>query len=171
MNFKDLLPWKKKSDAEESKEVEIRRKYSDPFTALHEHMNGVFKDFFQDFGSLDFPRDRMFQFSPSIDVRETDDEILVSAELPGMTEEDIDVSLSTNSLTIKGEKKSESKSEEKGYRRIERSYGSFQRTVALPCEVHEEKAKAVCKNGVLTVTLPKTEKARSSKRKIEIKTA
>ena len=172
MNFKELLPWRKsENQGDDAKEVTVHRKFSDPFYDLQEHMNGVFKDFFRDFGSLDFPRQRAFDFSPSIDVKETEKEIVISAELPGIDKNDIDVSISRNTLTIRGEKRSETKNEEKGYQHIERSYGSFRRSVALPCEVVDDKADAVYKNGVLKITLPKTEKACTEKRKIDIKTS
>ena len=133
-------------------------------------MNGVFRDFFREFGSLDLTRKNSFDFSPNIDVKENDKEIVVSAELPGIEEKDIDLTISHNTLTIRGEKQSETKNEEKGYQHIERSYGSFSRSIALPCEVHDDKANAVYKNGVLKITLPKTETARKEKHKIEIKT-
>ena len=104
---------------------------------------------------------------PSIDLSETDGDIQVKAELPGLESDDIDVNISGDLLTIRGEKKEEREAEEKSYHARERYYGAFQRTVRLPSEVKAEDAEARFKNGVLNLKLPKAETARS--RKIEIK--
>jgi HSP20 family protein len=108
-------------------------------------------------------------FRPTIDVSETDKEVKVAVELPGLDENDVEVSLAHNVLTISGEKKTEKEDEGKNYHRIERSYGSFKRCVSLPGEVESDKVEAAFKNGVLTVTLPKTAEAQA--RKIEVKTS
>ena len=108
-------------------------------------------------------------FHPNIDVTETDKEIRVSAELPGMDNKDINVSLTKESLTITGEKKEEKEEKKKDYYRMERSYGSFSRTIPMPVEIDTDKAKALFKKGVLTITLPKTAKAIKEKKKISIK--
>ena len=106
-------------------------------------------------------------FAPAFDVSETEDALIVKAELPGMEEKDIDISLSEGILTIKGEKKHEKESESGCYHTVERRYGAFSRTMRLPTEVDTEKVDATYKNGVLHVTMPKTEEAKP--RKIEIK--
>ena len=107
-------------------------------------------------------------FSPRMDVSETDKEIVVSAELPGLADEDIDVSLSLGMLTISGEKKQEKEKKGRNYYHVERSYGSFQRSIPLPAEVDTNQVDAVFKKGVLTVTLPKTGAAQAGK-KIAVK--
>jgi HSP20 family protein len=103
---------------------------------------------------------------PRVDAADTDKEIKVSVELPGLDDNDIEVSLTKETLTIKGEKK-----EEKGkdYYRSERSFGSFTRTIPLPVEIDAEKAEASSKKGVLTVNLPKTKQVISETKKVAIK--
>jgi HSP20 family molecular chaperone IbpA len=92
----------------------------------------------------------------SMNVSETDKEIRITAELPGVTEQDIDVSLDDDVLTIRGEKKFERTDDKENFHFVERSYGTFQRSVRLPYAVDPEQVQAHCENGVLTVTLPKT---------------
>jgi HSP20 family protein len=135
-------------------------------------MNRWFDDFFGGFGLTPFRGffDESWEtFSPRVNVVEGDEEIKVSAELPGMDEEDINVSLSQGVLTISGEKKQEEEQKGENYYRLESSYGSFQRSLPLPCEVDESKAEAVFKKGVLTINLPKTADVQLRKR-IPIKT-
>ena len=103
---------------------------------------------------------------PSVDVLERDDEITVKAELPGIEKKDLDVSLTNNSVTIKGSTSHEEKKEEANYYRCEISKGSYMRTIALPAEVDEDKARAKFKDGVLELTLPKVEK--SHRRSIKV---
>jgi len=98
--------------------------------------------------------------APSVDVIDRDDEVVVRAEVPGYKKEDIEVSVSNSSLTIKGETKTEEKEEKGDYYRCEISHGAFSRTIALPAEVDDAKAKASMKDGVLELTLPKVEKSR-----------
>ncbi|TVM19334.1 Hsp20/alpha crystallin family protein [Oceanidesulfovibrio indonesiensis] len=103
---------------------------------------------------------------PALDIAENEDTVTVTAEVPGMKPEDIDVTLERGVLTVKGEKKFEEERKGENFHRIERSYGSFQRVVQLPTEVDEEKVAANYKDGVLTLTMPKSPAAK--KRKIEI---
>lgn len=107
------------------------------------------------------------EWVPSINVHESDGEIQVDAELPGMSAEDIDLNVSGDLLTLRGEKKEEHEEKEGTYTYREMRSGSFQRSIRLPSEVHGDKADAQFKNGVLTVHLPKAEEAKS--KKIEIK--
>ena len=133
-----------------------------------------FEDYFRRSFSLMpswLPRLRMpeiEEISPSIDVLTEGDDVLVKAELPGMKKEDIDVSLTKDSITISGEKKKEEKVEKKNYHSIERSYGSFKRSFTLPSEVETEKASAKFKDGVLEIRIPKTEEAKKKEKKIVI---
>jgi HSP20 family protein len=100
---------------------------------------------------------------PAIDVFEKEDQFVVKAELPGMNEEDLDVSVAGDTLTIKGEKKMESEVKEKDYYRCERSYGSFMRSIPLPSSVDASKIKASYEEGVLQVTLPKAAEVKPKK--------
>jgi HSP20 family protein len=108
-------------------------------------------------------------FVPAINVVENDKEYSVTAELPGMDENDIELSVNKGALVIKGEKKRESEDKGNGYHRIERSYGTFHRTLPLPQEVDAERVEATFKKGILTVTLPKLPEAQAGAKKISIK--
>jgi HSP20 family protein len=105
-------------------------------------------------------------WTPPVDVRETPDAYVVSAELPGLAREDIQITLENNILRLSGERKFERDEKQENYHRIERSYGAFTRSFALPTQVDGERVQAGFKDGVLTVTVPKAEAARP--RKIEI---
>jgi HSP20 family protein len=100
---------------------------------------------------------------PDVDVFEEGNEVVVKAEMPGVKKEEVDIELTEDSVTISGEKKKEEKVEKKDYCRVERSYGSFSRTVALPAEVKAGEAKAVFKNGVLEMRIPKKEETKKVK--------
>ena len=105
-------------------------------------------------------------WSPSVDIFESEKEIVLEAELPGMKREEFDVSIENNVITLKGERKFERKDEGDNYHRVERAYGSFTRSFSLPRSVSADGTTADFKNGVLRVTLPK--KAETSARKIEV---
>lgn len=106
------------------------------------------------------------EFVPSVDISETDTEIIVQAEIPGIDPKDLDISLNGRLLTIKGEKRSEHEEKKENYHKIERKYGSFSRTIDLPADIDSDKVEALYKDGVLKIILPKTE----SGKKIEVKT-
>lgn len=165
---KSLIPWRRKS------QVPARdRDLANPLEALHRQMNDLFENFFEEFNMPHLPSlwrggESLSTLTPMFDVTETDSEIKVTAELPGMEEKDIDVTLENNVLTVKGEKKEEREEKKKGYYVSERQYGHFQRVLPLPVGIQEDKIKAKFKNGVLTVTLPKTEEAKKQGRKIEV---
>jgi len=97
---------------------------------------------------------------PAVDVSETGDKITVKAEIPGMEAKDIEISMVGDTLTLKGEKKAEREEKEENYHMVERSYGSFSRTMKLPATVDADKVEATYKNGVLTVVLPKKEEVK-----------
>lgn len=105
---------------------------------------------------------------PFLDFSETKNDLVVKAELPGIDPKDIDISLSEGVLTIKGEKKQEKEEKEENYHIIERSYGAFTRSVRLPRDVQSEKINASYKNGILKVTLPKSEEAKKKEIKIKV---
>ena len=108
------------------------------------------------------------EWLPSLDVAETKNEIVVKAEVPGLEPKDIDISLSDGLLTIKGEKKQEREEKEENYHLVERSYGSFARSIRLPNEVQSDKINASYKNGVLKIVLPKSEEAKKKEIKIKV---
>lgn len=107
------------------------------------------------------------EWMPAVDVSETTDKITIKAEIPGMEANDIDISMVGDTLTIKGEKKVEREEKEENYHMVERSYGSFSRSMKLPVSVDSDKVDATYKNGVLTVVLPKKEEVKP--KPIEIK--
>jgi HSP20 family protein len=108
------------------------------------------------------------EWLPSLDVAETKNEIVVKAEVPGLEPKDIDISLSDGLLTIKGEKKQEREEKEENYHLVERTYGSFTRSIRLPKEVQSDKINASYKNGILKVVLPKSEEAKKKEVKIKV---
>ncbi len=122
----------------------------------------------REFFSPDTLRSFDESFIPKVEVKETEKNILVSSELPGMTEKDINVTLRENYLIIEGEKKSEKKKEEKGHFSSEFSYGSFYRSIPLQVEVDSDKVNAVYRNGILDVTLTKLEEGNQKAKRIEI---
>src|SRR3989338_1355307 len=137
-----------------------------PFFSLEGGMNRLFDEFFHGFDLEPFrlsgEKDWFNTAVPKIDVTETEDEIHVEAEVPGMDEKDIEVNLSDNMLTISGEKKLEHEDKKKDFYRMERSYGSFHRAIPIYSGVDVNKIKAALKKGELTVTLPKTAEAKKS---------
>ncbi len=115
----------------------------------------LFDRFFENF-SMQSPFTEERTFAPAFDVSETEKELIVEAEISGMDKKDIKINLSNGVLTIQGEKKHEKKEENENYHCVERRYGTFSRTMRLPVEVDPEKVDATYKNGLLTVTLPKS---------------
>ena len=140
----------------------------DVFSSLHREIDRVFDEFTRGQWPFPFSGSGSGKLSPNVNVSETDKKIEITAELPGVEEKDIDVSLSDDKLTIKAEKKSETEQTDKDYFLAERSYGVFERTMTLPCEVSDKKVKAAFKNGVLTITLPKSSKVKTRKKKIKV---
>lgn len=169
MHISDLIPW---SRDKEKGPANDREDGSNPLVSLQRDINHVFEDFWHKVeDGWNGRSDVVGKFGPSTDVTETDKSVDVSIELPGMTEKDIDISLSSNAITIRGEKKIEHEEERKGVYMSERSYGSFYRTVPLPAGVDADKADATFKNGVLNVSLPKTAEAQAKVKRIPVKAA
>jgi HSP20 family protein len=108
-----------------------------------------------------------YDWNPSVDVAETDAEIVVTADLPGVKKDDVDVTVDQNQLVISGERKQEEEESDKNYYRLERRYGSFRRAFVLPANADAERVKAAYKDGVLTVTIPKTEVSKGKKVNIQ----
>jgi HSP20 family protein len=100
---------------------------------------------------------------PSLDVSETEKAVEVKLDVPGVTAKEIDIRLNGNLLTVSGERKEEQEKKGKTYHRVERRYGSFSRTITLPCPVQEDEVAAEYHDGVLSITLPKTEEAKAKK--------
>ncbi|HHN64489.1 MAG TPA: Hsp20/alpha crystallin family protein [Nitrospirae bacterium] len=164
---------RKKETSKEVVKVEPTRLPS-PFEEMERWFDEFFRRPFSLFGPSWLPRLRMpeiEEISPSVDIFEEGDDVVVKAELPGMKKDDIDVTLSDDTITISGEKKREEKVEKKNYYRYERSFGSFSRSFRLPVDVQADKAKATFKDGILEIRIPKTEEAKKRQRKLQIKEA
>ncbi len=131
---------------------------------LQQEMNRLF-DRFLPSGNGEI---RSLTFIPSAEMEETDDTIHLKLEVPGMEAKDLDVQVTESSILVKGERKSESKTEEKGVVRSEFHYGKFERRIPLPAHVQTDKVQAECKNGVLSLTLPKVESEQRKAVKVNI---
>jgi HSP20 family protein len=119
---------------------------------LFKSFDDIFDDFFSGFNAPDQPR----SFVPSVDMNDEEKEVVLTAELPGIDDKDIKLSVRGDHIILEGEKKTEKKSEKDGWKHVERSFGSFRRVLPLPAKVDDAKAKAEFKDGILTVHLPKT---------------
>jgi HSP20 family protein len=146
MSMRDLMPWGR----QESRPPAMYERRRDPFTTLRREMERLFDDTF----GLAAPVAGQSSTWPSLEVSETDNEVRVTAEMPGLAEKDIDLTVENGVLCLRGERRSEVDDKERGY--SERFFGRFERRVALPTGVDEEKADARFDNGVLTVTIPKS---------------
>jgi len=141
------------------------RRNRNELATLRSEMDDLFENLFR---GLDRPLSWLAQRTwPAIDVAEKDDAIVVQAEVPGCKPEDIDISVYGNTLTISGEKKETKEGQNDGFYHTESAYGSFRRDVALPTDVDEEKVEAVCKEGILSIILPKAEKSKAIKVKVK----
>jgi HSP20 family protein len=162
MGITDLIPWKK-----QKKELEIGREEPDAFLDLRRRMDRLFDQFYRgisDEMSLGGWMAPGRDFVPRVDVQETEDDIRVSAELPGLTSEQISVSVSRDSLTISGDKRLEREKQTGRFYQLESSYGSFRRRIPLPAAVEDARAEAVFEHGILSVTLPKRREQRGTRR-------
>jgi len=157
MNLKSLLPIGRDRGVARS---------DNPFISLQREIDRLFDDFTSGFPTFGNGKTEML---PSMDVSETDKEIEITAELPGLEEKDVQINVADNLLTIRGEKKAEKEETDKNYRLIERSYGSFERTLQLPDGVNADAIKATIAKGVLKVTVPKS--APAQVKKIDVKAA
>lgn len=158
-----------KEEARKNGEMLLRTEHP-IFESLQHEMNRLFEDFGHSFG---LPRsgrllESLGEFHTRVDVKETDKEVIVTAEVPGVDLKDIDISLKNEGLLIKGEKRQEKEQKDKGYYKMERSYGSFERYLALPCEIDRENVTASYKDGVVKVTMQKTKEAIKNEKQIPI---
>ena len=149
------------------------RSLADPFDRLQDEMDRMFSSYFRGWNlpRLGFDEAHDGSLIAKLDVSETPEAVQVVADLPGMKEKDIDITLNDNALTIKGHRESGSEEKKKNYHRVERSYGEFTRRIVLPAEVDPARVDAQLKDGVLTITLQKTQKAIETEKKIPIKAA
>jgi len=179
---KDIIPKKEKADplpVRVEKYPALRSEgFGQPFLEL-QRATRLFDDFFREFGfsggrwdePLSLTPDVFGSQWPRVDMSETDDEIQITAELPGVNKDDLEISVSEGRMTIRGEKKEQEENKGKNYYRLERSYGAFQRSFSLPCEIDEDKVDASFKHGLLNIRLPKTEAARKRIKKIPVKSS
>jgi HSP20 family protein len=158
MNLKSLIPVGRQRGVARA---------DNPFLSLHQEIDRLFDDFTRGFPSLGNGMSSMML--PTMDVAETDKEIEITAELPGLEEKDVQINIADNVLTVRGEKKAEKEQKDKNYRLVERSYGSFERSLELPEGVNADAIQASIDKGVLKVTVPKPAPAQS--KKIEVKAA
>lgn len=176
MQIRDLIPWGW------GRQEVSRREEEDPFRSLQAEINKAFGGFWRAFerpgmargggGGFGMGMPALAPFAegqPRVDVAETDKEIEVTAELPGMDEKDVEVAIARDSLTIRGEKRHMREEKHKDYHFSERSFGTIQRTIPLPAGVDTDKVEANFKNGVLTVKVPKVEGDKSEVKKIAVK--
>ena len=159
MALKDLAPWHHGKSPAPS-----------PLSDLHREVDRVFESFWSGFGAPALLREDSggMALDVRVDASEDDKAYHVTAELPGMSENDIEITFSDNTLTISGEKKEEKEVKEENYHRRERSFGSFRRTFTLPAEVDEKKIAASFKDGVMTIDLPKSQSAQKKAKRITI---
>ena len=145
----------------------IRWRPGRELTTIRDEMNRLFDDFFSG-----FPERRREllegEWAPRIDVAETEENVVVTAELPGVNQDNVNITVINDVLTLKGEKKEEKEIKKENYHRVERSYGSFQRSVSLPTGVQADKAKATYKDDILTITIPKAEETKPKSIKINV---
>jgi HSP20 family protein len=168
MDFKSLVPWREKSQSPAS-----RNDYFDPFVSFRREVDRMFDDFFNSFGGRGLrPMAGGWQgVNPVIDLDETDKELVVTAELPGLDQKDFEVMLAGDVLTIRGEKKAEHEQRDGDAYYMERRFGSFSRSVRLPFEVKDEQLDAKYDRGVLTIRVPKPAGSQKNVRRIEVRSA
>lgn len=168
MSLRDLIPFGRQA-------IPITRG-TNPINALQSEVNRLFDDFFGTTGGMGFfdrfpVTSQAFQFSPAVDFKEMDGAFEVVADIPGVDSKDIQVTMTDGYLTIRGEKKQETKEEKAGYIRQERYQGSFQRVLPIPDTANMEGAEASFKDGVLKIAIPKKAGAQQKPKTLEIKTA
>ena len=135
---------------------------------MQREINRMFDNFFRG-GIQDDGTTFASAWTPAVDIAEQDNQYTVKVELPGVSKDDVRITMQDNILTIRGEKKAEKETNETGYYRTERSYGSFQRSFTLPTHVKSDKIEALHKDGVLTITLPKAEEAKPKQIEVKVK--
>jgi len=166
MSMRDLIPWGRTSNQAPSN---YGGEQQNPLLALHRDMNRLFDDMWRSFEMPMTSLGRSWPMAgnwPHLEISATDTEVRVTAEIPGLDEKDLEILLEDNVLTLRGEKRAENA--DKAHHFSERFYGRFERQIPLGTEVEEDRVTASFRNGVLTVTLPKTERAQSRAKRIAI---
>ncbi len=188
MELKKLAPWnwfKKEEEIDHAvpvkhvgKEPYALGRSFDPTLSIHREIDRLFDSFMRGFAPSVFDRfgtgpllGEGAILKPRVDLSATDQEYLLTVEIPGVSEKDVTVDISANTMTIRGEKKQEKEEKEKNYYRIERSYGSFQRVLSLPEDVDQAGIKASFKNGVLSIAMPRLSLPKSESKQIPITAA
>jgi HSP20 family protein len=170
MNMRDLIPWTRSQDSFPDL---FRDDRTSPFLTLHREMNRLLDEAVRGFASLPSSlsgrrSDFVNPAWPKLEVAETDKQMTVSAEIPGMEEKDVELLFDDGNLIVRGEMKSETEDKERQF--SERFYGRFERRIPVGMDIEESKIEASFKNGVLKVTLPKTERAQTKAKRITINT-
>ena len=163
MSVRDLIPWTR--SASNPAPAALANEASSPFLTLHREVNRLFDDVFTGLSAVPSLAGRGLGW-PKVELVEAAGSLKLSAELPGLDERDVELLVEDGVLTLRGEKRSENTDTTRGY--SERSYGRFERVIALPFPVEEDKAEASFRNGVLTVTLPRSAKVPERGRRIAI---
>jgi HSP20 family protein len=144
------------------------RGWLDPFDSFYDDVDRFFSNQLKRIPHIGFRGDGEGRLFANLDIGETGDEIVVELDAPGVKRQDIEITLTNNSLRVTGKRESRKEEKGKSFHRIEREYGEFERRIALPCEVDANRVDAALKEGVLTIKLPKSAKAKEQERKIEV---
>ncbi len=162
MNISDLVPWRDRRS--------LSRREDEALYPMRREMDRLFDEFFRGFEMEPWRGENGGRFNPSLNVSESDDAIEATLELPGLSEDDIEITLVGDRLTVTGEKRDEEEEHGKNYFRRERSYGYFRRTIPLPSDtVDADKVDAKFDKGVLKITMPKRETAQTQAKRISVK--
>lgn len=173
MLLKDIAPWRWGGLRHLDEDSRPFESFLHEMDELHKEMNRLFENFWKGYGSENVLAHTWQQeaLMPRVDETEDEQAIHIKIELPGMSEQDVDLTLSSGVLTVRGKKEREQEEEHKDFYRKERSFGSFKRVLPIPAEVDESKIEAKFEKGVLHIELPKTEEARSKIKHIPVKAA
>ncbi len=143
----------------------------EPFRSLRQEVDRIFDDFFRGWSrpwTSGWLTPMEGGFTPSVDLKETDKEFVLTAEVPGVSKDELDVTITEDSVTLRGERRQEKEEKNENYHYRETTYGAFQRVIPLPGEVVAEKAKAKLKDGVLTLVLPKAQPSKAKGVQVKI---
>jgi HSP20 family protein len=187
MDISKLAPWNwfKKEEEHEGASVPVKQqdqpvtiRQTHPLFQIHTEIDRLFEDAFRNFGFPSLRTGGLFPsltqtawLKPTLDLAATDKEYTISVELPGVEANEVKLELVNDTLKVSGEKRQEKEEKEKDFYRMERSYGSFQRVLSLPEDADQANIRAVFKNGVMTITLPRKPLPQSEVRQIEVKTS
>lgn len=185
MKINKLAPWnwfKKEQETEGSflpaRRIDDSVSTAYPLSRLQREIDDLFDHFFRDFGLNARPWPRQLDslartaagwLKPNVDISASDEDYTIHVELPGVTEDDVHVEVSGDTLRIRGEKKHEREQNGRNYYSVERSYGSFQRVLSLPDDANTDLISAIYRNGVMTITIPRKEETKREAKRIEVK--